>query len=165
MAKNTRPLSGAIQRKYFRDLLRSDPGVTAEAAERLSDTLSKEVAQIRVRLPMAVRRAAPAGVAKAAVAVAAPSTAPPAKAGETPPAEPAPAFDPHAFSLIVELRKGGKTGFVAKLKSISDDAQLKAIAKAQHVAIEGEPADRDGLIAAILAGTERRVAHRYAAAS
>ena len=58
MAKNTRPLAGQMQRKYFRDLLRSDPGVTADAVERLTEIVSTEIAQIRVRLPLAIRRPA-----------------------------------------------------------------------------------------------------------
>ena len=157
MAKNTRPFSGQMQRKYFRDLLKSDPGVTADAVERLTEVVSTEIASIRVRLPLVVRKKVSPGVAApvAKAAVAESPTAPPSGA----------AFDPHAFSLIVVFRTGGKDALLAKLNEVSDPDQLKAIAKAQHVALEGEPADRSALLSALVAGTEKRIAHRQAAAS
>jgi hypothetical protein len=164
MAKNTRPLSGAIQRKYFRDLLRSDAGVTTEAVERLTEICVKEIAQIRVRLPLAVRKPAKPSVATAVREAEANVTA---STTISPPA-PAPAsaeFDPHAFSLIVIFRKGGKDALLAKLDEVSDVDRLRAIAKAQHVSLDGELADRKDVLAALIEGTERRIAHRQAAAS
>jgi hypothetical protein len=160
MAKSTRPLAGQSQRKYFRDLFRADPGVTPDAADRLTEACAAEIAQIRVRLPMAVRRSHK-GTAKAAPAAkeSEPAVATPAQ----PPA--ALAFDPHAFSLIVEMRRGGRDGLLSKLSAIGDIASLKAIAKAQHVSLEGELTDRTAVVSAILSGTERRIAHREAAAS
>ena len=156
MAKNTRPIAGQSQRKYFRDLFRADPGVTSEAAERLTEICVKELAQIRVRLPLVVRRPLKVMVGDAAAS----------KTTGVPPApKPAAAFDPHAFSLIVVMRKGGKDALLAKLAEVPDIAQLQAIAKAQHVALEGEPSSRDGILEALVAGTERRIAHREAAAS
>ncbi len=155
MAKNTRPFSGQMQRKYFRDLLKSDPGVTSEAVDRLTEIVSTELASIRVRLPLAVRKKASSGAA-AAVGKAA-SESPAKSAGA--------AFDPHAFSLIVVFRTGGKDALLAKLNEVTDPDHLKAIAKAQHVALEGEPADRSELLSALVAGTEKRIAHRQAAAS
>ena len=159
MAKNTRPLSGPAQRKFFRELFRADAGVSADAAERLTEICGKELAQIRVRLPLAVRRPG-TRVAAAAVAVppvvAAPAAAPPAREAT---------FDPHAFSLIVIFRKGGKDALAAKLGEVADLDHLRAIAKAQHVALDGAPADRAEVLAAIIEGTERRIAHRQAAAS
>lgn len=154
MAKNTRPFSGQMQRKYFRDLLRSDPGVTADAVERLSGICSTEIAQIRVRLPLAVRR--PGKSAPVVLAATKPAA--------TPAAVPA-AFDPHAFSLIVVFRTGGKDALMAKLDAVPHVEQLRAIAKAQHVALDGDPSDRAAVLSALVAGTERRIAHREAAAS
>ena len=58
MAKNTRPFSGQMQRKYFRDLLKSDPGISPEAVERLTEIASVEIASIRVRLPLVIRKRA-----------------------------------------------------------------------------------------------------------
>ena len=156
MAKNTRPLSGQSQKKYFRELFRSDPGVSPEAAQRLTDLCTAEIAQIRIRLPLAVRR--PLKSAEGAK----PAPAEPdisAASSVTPP------FDPHAFSLIVELRQSGKDGLATKLATVLSDDQLRLIAKSQHVALEAGVSERPALIAAIIAGTERRLAHRQAAAS
>ena len=61
MGKTTKPIAGPSQRKYFRDLFRCDPGVSDEAAARLSETCCSEIAQIRVRLPLVVRRPLKAG--------------------------------------------------------------------------------------------------------
>ena len=157
MAKNTKPIAGQSQRKYFRDLFRTDPGVTPDAVERLTEACVKELAQIRVRLPMVVRRPMKVLVADT----------PANKPAETQPAakSQAAAFDPHAFSLIVVMRKGGKDALLAKLAEVTDLTQLMAIAKAQHVALDGQPASRDDVLEALVAGTERRIAHREAAAS
>ncbi len=157
MAKNTRPLSGAAQRKYFRDLLRSDAGVAADAVDRLTEICSTEIASIRVRLPLAVRKPAKAGVATA-VAAAKPVAveAAPAASG---------AFDPHGFSLIVTFRKGGKDALIAKLDEVGDVEKLREIAKAQHVSLDAGLTDRGEILAALVEGTERRIAHRQAAAS
>ena len=163
MAKNTRPLSGQMQRKFFRVLLQADPGVTAEAAARLTDACAAEIASIRVRLPMVSRKPLKVGLdalggAKAKVGEgAAPApVAPQTSAG---------AFDPHAFSLIVVMRKGGADALVARLAEVGDIAQLRAIAQAQHVSVDASLADRDAVLAAIVEGTERRIAHKQAAAS
>lgn len=163
MAKNTRPLSGASQRKYFRDLLRSDAGVSPEAAERLTDICVKEIAQIRVRLPLAVRKPAKTAAVQAVQTRAADAAPVIAAAAGTAAAESA--FDPNGFSLIVTLRKAGPEGLAAKLKAVAGLDQLRAIAKAQHVALDGALTDTDAVISAIVEGTERRLAHRQAAAS
>ena len=150
MAKSTRTLSGQSQRKFFRELFRADPGVAPEAATRLTEACAAEIANVRVRLPLVVRRSA-----KGAVPV-----APKVAAGEV-----GDDFDPHAFSLVVILRKGGKDGLLSRLAGVGDVAQLRAIAKAQHVAVDPALVDREGILAAIIAGTERRVADRQAAGS
>jgi hypothetical protein len=136
--------------------LKSDPGVTPDAVERLTEIVSTEVASIRVRLPLVVRKKASPNVA-AAVATAITEA--------SKPTAPTAAFDPHAFSLIVVFRTGGKDALLAKLNEVTDPDHLKAIAKAQHVALEGNPADRSELLSALIAGTEKRIAHRQAAAS
>jgi hypothetical protein len=157
MAKNTRPLSGQMKRKYFRDLFRAEAGVTADAAERLTDLCDRELAEVRARLPLVVRRPLKSGESKPV----APATPLPAA-----PTEPAvAAFDPHAFSLIVEWRKGGAIGLADKLATLGSADQLRAMAQAQHVSLGDTAEDRTALIAAIVAGTERRVAHMKAAAS
>lgn len=84
-----------------------------------------------------------------------------------PTAGPAPAFDPFAFSLIVIMRRAGKAGLLDKLRSVGDTGRLREIARAQHIGLDGIDADSelDDLCQAIVAGTERRIAHRTAAAS
>lgn len=157
MAKNTRPLSGAAQRKFFRDLLRSDAGVSGDAAERLTEICSTEIASIRVRLPLVVRKAVKPAVAAAIAGVVKPvADAPKVAQG---------AFDPHGFSLIVTFRKGGKDALIAKLNEVTDVEKLREIAKAQHVSLDGALTDRADILAALVEGTERRIAHRQAAAS
>lgn len=99
-----------------------------------------------------------------------------AAAGTTGAATIEPVFDPFAFSLIVALRREGKAALAARLKAIGDPTRLRQIARAQHVGLEPVPAgsdpvlgaatdEVDTLCAAIVAGTERRIAHREAAAS
>ena len=172
--KNTRPLSGPSQRKYFRDLFRAQEGVSGVAAERLTDLCAAELALIRVRLPMVVRRAgskftsdlkkseASAGVAHAAEDAA---LAPAADASGSSTTAVDAGFDPHAFSLIVTFRKGGKDALLAKLDAVGDVTKLRAIAQAQHVSLDADLADRNAVLAALVEGTERRIAHRQAAAS
>ena len=150
MSKSTRALSGQSQRKFFRELFRAETGVTPEAATRLTEACAAEIASIRARLPLVVRRSAKG---------AAPDTHKPAAS------EVADDFDPPAFSLVVILRKGGKDGLLSRLAGISEIAQLRSIAKAQHVSVDSALEDRDAILAAIIAGTERRVADRQAAAS
>lgn len=151
MAKNTKALSGPAKRKYFREALQADPGVTPEAAKRLTETFDSEVSQMRVRqhaaLPASRSKSAP--VVEKPVLVAPDTTA----------------FDPHAFSLIVVMTKFGAEGLQAKLEAIDNVEHLKALARAQHVAVDVAADQPDQLRAAIIAGTAQRIADRRAAAS
>jgi hypothetical protein len=160
MAKKTRPLSGQSQRKYFRDLLQGDEGVTREAAARLTEICADELAHIQVRTDLMTARIAIAMLSRRAGGSPKSGAAP-----ATPVDVPSDGFDPHAFSLIVVMTKEGKDGLLAKLREVGDAHKLRAIAKAQHVAIDAELTDTAVLCAAILAGTERRIAGRKAAAS
>ena len=156
MGKNTRPLSGQSQRKFFRTLFQSDPGVSAEASARLTEICATEIAQIRVRLPLVGRRPK---------AAASPSVPDAVRTRPDPEPDPPASFDPHAFSLIVIMRKGGADALMAQLSHVADLAHLRAIASAQHVSIDHGIEDRSALLAAIVEGTGRRIAHRQAAAS
>jgi hypothetical protein len=166
MAKNTKALSGPATKKYMRDLLQSDPGVTAEATERLVATCGDEIAQLRVRLPIPVRQKVPAKAAQPTPAAAALATAPAvvAKPAVVPAKAAAPAFDPFAFSVVVVLTKQGKDGLMAKLAPIDNVADLRAIAKAQHIAVPAT-GTADELRRAIVDGTAARIADRQAASS
>jgi hypothetical protein len=155
MAKNTKALSGPAKRKYFRDVLAADTGVTADAAKRLTDRFDRDLSHMRVRQHAALKTAgeqpSPPEVSAApvpAVAAAAPA-----------------AFDPHAFSLIVVMTKQGAEGLRRRLEAIDSVEHLKALARAQHVAVEATLDDAAQLRSAIVAGTAQRIADRRAAAS
>ena len=148
MAKHTKSTSGAGKRKYFRDALRADPGVSPEAADRLTDKFDAELTHLRVRR-------------NAGAAAASAETIDEPEHG----ADVVPAFDPHAFSLIVVMTKQGAAGLDAKLKAIDNVEHLRALARAQHVAIDGTVSALGDVRAAIIAGTAQRIADRRAAAS
>jgi hypothetical protein len=148
MAKHTKASSGAGKRKYFRDALRADPGVSPEAAERLTDKFDAELTHLRVRKNTGTANASAETFDEAEHE-----------------ADAVPAFDPHAFSLIVVMTKQGAAGLDAKLKAIDNAEHLRALARAQHVAIDGTVSALPDLRAAIIAGTAQRIADRRAAAS
>jgi hypothetical protein len=167
MAKNTKALSGQAAKKYMRDLLKSDPGVSAEATDRLVNTCGDEIAQLRVRLPIPNRNKAQVTPAAPSVAPVATATAPKPTAPPPAPAvatTPAPAFDPFAFSVVVVLTKQGRDGLMAKLATVDSVTDLRAIAKAQHIAIPAT-GSADDLRRAIVDGTAARIADRQAASS
>jgi hypothetical protein len=154
MAKNTKALSGQAAKKYMRDLLKSDPGVSVDAADRLVSACADEIAQLRVRLPIP-NRSKPQVAATLPVGLAA--TSGPAK-------PPAPVFDPFAFSVVVVLTKQGRDGLMAKLAMVESAADLRAIAKAQHIAVPAA-GSADELRRSIIDGTVARIADRQAASS
>ena len=159
MARTTKPMSGAGQKKFFRDLFRADGEVPAAAVERLADRCEAQIAEIRVRhtaMPIRTNVAQ-----KSAPLATAPHPAPPAQAG----AEPQPAFDPFAFSVVALLAKKGKPALAARLAEIADPGELMAIAAAQHLGVDVTLLDIATLRDAIITGAERRIAERRAAAS
>lgn len=167
--KKTRPLSGPALRKYVRDLVEADAEIAAEPGRRITETLVREVAEARIRLPIPQRRrssgtpvsdgkdrvitAPTTGVADTAKAVPAPA----------PPAEPP--FDPYAFSAVAVMTREGRTGLLARLTDITSAKHLRQFADAQHLALPAGLEDPAELRTAILAATERRIADRRAAAS
>jgi hypothetical protein len=191
MARRTKVLSGESARKYFRVLFRAElgSGVDASAADRLAETCVREISEMRVRTPLVARRlsglggepgtqleadanpapddASPPAESTPPAAANAPELKPPASpvAVAAAPEPTAPPFDPHAFSLIVVLRRAGKGGLLDKLLAVGDADRLLQIARAQHVGFDAEATDLETLCASIVAGTERRLAHREAAAS
>ncbi len=157
MAKATRPLSGASQKKYFRDLFQSTAGLTPETADTLTSACEREIAQVRVRLPIPDRgkKSVFAKKSKPDAAPELPATEP---AGEA-------AFDPFAFSVVVVVTKEGREGLAGQLQSITSAADLRALAKAQHLALPEGALTPDELRAAIVEGALQRVANRKAASS
>lgn len=166
--KKTRPLSGPALRKYVRDLVEADAEIAADPARRITETLVREVAEARIRLPIPQRRRSsgtPASDGKdraitapgPATETAVPDPAP------TPPPEPA--FDPYAFSAVAVMTREGRTGLLARLTDITSARNLRQLADAQHLALPAGLEDPAELRTAILAATERRIADRRAAAS
>jgi hypothetical protein len=158
MGKATRSLSGASQKKYVRDLVGSIDGITPEAAAALTSACEREIAQVRVRLPIPERgKSAKSGKKNAGTE--------PARAESRPAAPPPPAeFDPFAFSVVVVVTKEGRDGLASKLAAIGP-ADLRALAKAQHVALPEGDLSTEDLRAAIVEGALQRIANRKAAAS
>jgi len=159
MGKATRPLSGASQKKYFRDLVGSIDGVTPEAASALTGACEREIAQVRVRLPIPERGKTSKSAKKNA------GTEPAHAECSAVSAVPVAAeFDPFAFSVVVVVTKEGREGLANKLAAIGP-ADLKALAKAQHVALPEGDLSTEDLRSAIVDGALQRIANRKAAAS
>jgi hypothetical protein len=158
MGKATRSLSGASQKKYFRDLIGSVEGIPPSAAETLRGTCEREIAQVRVRLPIPERgtRGKPEAKSKAA-----------GRPESTTASEPAAVagFDPFAFSVVVVITKEGRDGLSRKLQDIATTADLRALAKAQHLALPDGDLTAADLRGAIIEGALQRIANRKAAAS
>jgi len=159
MGKATRSLSGASQKKYFRDLIASIEGVTPDTASALTGACEREIAQVRVRLPIPER----GKTSKAAQKKTCSQTAR-TESGATNSPESAAVFDPFAFSVVVVVTKEGREGLAQKLAAIAPD-DLKSLAKAQHVALPEGDLSTEDLRAAIVEGALQRIANRKAAAS
>jgi hypothetical protein len=157
MGKATRSLSGASQKKYVRDLVGSIDGITPEAAAALTSACEREIAQVRVRLPIPERGKS----AKSAKKNAGTESARAESVAATPPTA---EFDPFAFSVVVVVTKEGREGLATKLATISP-ADLRALAKAQHLALPEGDLSTEDLRAAIVEGALQRIANRKAAAS
>lgn len=165
--KKTRPLSGPALRKYVRDLVEADAEIAAEPGRRITETLVREVAEARIRLPIPQRRRSsgtPASDGKDRV-ITAPGPSETAKTDPAPAPPPEPSFDPYAFSAVAVMTREGRTGLLARLTDITSAGNLRQFAEAQHLALPSGLEDPAELRTAILAATERRIADRRAAAS
>ncbi len=158
MSKTTRTLSGASQRKYFRAVLRAQEGVTPQVAELAAETFEREIAHIRVRLPIPERKPQP--------------ELPQQRTEQpTPVEQPAEtvkeraAFDPFAFSVVVVVTKEGRDGLMRRLEEITDVRHLIALAQAQHISIPMGIDELATVREAIVQGALTRIANRRAAAS
>ena len=92
------------------------------------------------------------------------------KAGIPKKATPRKKFDPDAFSLIAVLARQGESELRVKLKGIKTREHLKKLADAQHIPVErslfeNKKVGLDKIRDAIIAGTKRRTADQFAAAS
>jgi hypothetical protein len=164
--KTTRKLTGRALRRYFDMLLETEQDVSSGPRRRLADLLHLEVAQVRVRTPLAVRRKyaqarSPSAFSDAVEVVEKPAAPVPVSPSPTP----QPAFNPYAFSAVVVMTKGGAEALLARLSKISDMAHLRRLASAQHIGVPQDGVTIDELRAAIVDGAAHRIADRRAAAS
>lgn len=169
MTRATKSLSGGGKDKFFKAVIAAEQGVDAQAAARLGEALINAVAEVRVRReawetyskPAPGEKGRKGAKARAAAQAAAAKPAAPASAE----AQAAPkAFDPFAFSAVAVLTRKGKDALAAELAKIGSADNLKAIATAQHLAIDPAIDEVEPLRAALVVATERRIAERRAAA-
>lgn len=176
MARTTKQLSGGGKDKFLRSMIDAEAGVGAEAAKRLAEALTDAITDVRVKREVweATSKPGPgekglrAARAKARAAAEANATKAQAVTADAAGSSDAPtaagAFDPFAFSAVALLTKKGKAALSAELATIASASDLKAIATAQHLAIDPAVNDIDALRTALVAATERRIAERRAAA-
>jgi hypothetical protein len=74
-------------------------------------------------------------------------------------------FNPFAFSTLIILARGGTEALAKRLSEIRSAENLRAIAEAQHLAVDPSLKRPEELRRAILSATEQRLADRKAAAS
>lgn len=147
MSKATQIWDIDKKRAFFRAYIQRETKLDPAAAEKLADSLTKAVNMMRVwEMP-----SPPPAPAKG-------------KSRSGGDVEAAP-FDPYAFSLIVVLAKTGKAGLAKRLSEIKSTEHLRALAEAQHLAVNASLKKPDELRKAIVAATEQRLADRKAAAS
>jgi hypothetical protein len=157
MAGKTKALSGPGKDKFLRAIA---SGATDKAG--LLEILHVNVPEIRVRLEVwkdTLRGKAVDDVGGGSSSVA--SSEP--QAGKT--VADTKAFDPFAFSAVALLTRQGRAALEAKLAAIAAGSDLRALADAQHLAVDQSVTDAAHLRSAIIAGAERRIAERIAAAS
>lgn len=168
MAGSAQLWPGPRMRAFFRSVFLAEPGVDAPLAERLADACVKRINRMLVwDATGADSRPATNNAADAAAPV------PPlsdidgagANASHTPASSPKPAFDPFAFSVVVVLKRKGRAALAEALKSITNAADLRKLAEAQHLGVDPAIKDAKSLREAIIKGAEQRMADRKAAAS
>jgi hypothetical protein len=139
---------GDRMRAFFRAHIRRETTLDDASAERLSDALTRAINRMLVWdvPPLSAHDASNSSSKVSAEAV-------------------KPAFDPYAFSVLAALMKTGRDGLTKKLADIGSVEHLKALAEAQHLAIDPKIKKLDDLRKAIIAATEQRLADRKAAAS
>jgi hypothetical protein len=162
---------GDRMRGFFRAVLAGEVTLDAATRERLVEALSRPVNRMLVwRNPADEPQPAAAPVEPEPVAATAdaeplagiapwPDAAGPAQPAEAP-------FDPYAFSVVAVFTQGGRDALMDRLAAIGSPRDLRALARAQHLALSDEQASEpDALREAIVTGTEQRIADRRAAAS
>lgn len=170
MARTTKQLSGGGKDKFLRAIVAAEAGIGEDAAERLTATLIDAVTEVRVRREVweATSKPGPGekGLRAKAKPTAAPSTTEPVAPviGAASTVSASVPFDPFAFSAVAILTKKGKDALAAEFAKIATAEHLRALANAQHLAIDQALGDVVALRDALVTATERRLAERRAAA-
>lgn len=153
MSKGKQLWPGEEMQAFFRAHIQRETSLDAEAAERLAAALTKAINRMLVwKVPASVVETATTGPASA-----------PIVAQER--HDRAENFNPYLFSALVTLAKHGRDGLMTRLKDIKSAEHLRAFAEAQHVPVDAAIKRTDEIRKAIVAGVERRLADRKAAAS
>ena len=152
MTKGTQLWPGDRMRAFFRAHIRRETSLDDAAAEKLSEALSKAVNRMLVWDTPAAEPVTPPATSKS-------------KSKSAALEDDAPRFDPYAFSVMVVLAKTGRDGLLKRLADIKSADNLKALAEAQHLAIDRALKKPEELRKAIARATEQRLADRKAAAS
>lgn len=178
MTGKSKQLSGTGKDRYLDRLIRDEPGIPADAAERIAAKAKAQIASVRVRRdeemdlrPLRGRQPQPGKLPSTRTDETPPPDrqAVPEPATSAGPPASAPNFDPYAFGLVPVYQREGREGLIARLAAVSDPAHLRLLAQKQQISLRAEL--RSGDIAAdvlreaIVAAVEKRIADRRAAAS
>jgi hypothetical protein len=154
MSKAKQLWPGDEMHAFFRAHIRRETPLDAEAAEKLAAALTKAINRMLVwEMPNEVSEAV----------ASTPRTESPIDVQER--HDRAENFNPYLFSALVALAKHGRDGLMSRLNEIESTENLRAFAEAQHVPVDGSLDHADDIRTAIVAGVERRLADRKAAAS
>ncbi len=156
MSKGKQLWPGDEMLAFFRVHIRRETELDAEAAEKLAKALAKSVNRMLVW-------DMPDDIPEAPSTVEAPATESRVEILER--HDRAENFNPYLFSALVALAKHGSDGLMLRLKDIKTAEHLRAFAEAQHVPVDASLKRMDDIRRAIVAGVERRLADRKAAAS
>lgn len=160
MAGSAQLWPGPKMRAFIRSILAAEPGVDAELADRLAQRCVKRIARMLVWDSSGADVPEDPGAPPAAA-----SNAKPLSEQTSGPVDDAATFDPFAFSVIVMLKRQGRSALMKRLEAIDDPDKLRKIAEAQHLGIDKSLRSARKLREAIVAGAEQRLADRRAAAS
>jgi hypothetical protein len=160
MSKGKQLWPGDEMLAFFRAHIRRETSVDAGTAEKLAAALTKATNLMLVwEVPVEIAEAPPAPAQV-------PVEAEPQQSGEVQERhDRAENFNPYLFSALVALAKHGREGLMLRLKDIKSAEHLRAFAEAQHVPVDASLKRADEIRHAIVAGVERRLADRKAAAS
>jgi hypothetical protein len=158
MSKGKQLWPGDEMLAFFRVHIRRETSLDGDAAEKLAASLTKAVNRMLVWEVPTELPAAPAATAETPQ-----SGGSPVEAQER--HDRAENFNPYLFSALVALAKHGRDGLMLRLKDIKTAEHLRAFAEAQHVPVDASLKRTDDIRKAIVAGVERRLADRKAAAS